>query len=141
MSCPRQNSKNNGLGLLFKNYIIKFNLFPVICCYRWQGWKRIETWKRWANLFKFWCYLNKNLQKPYYRLLFCKTLDIHLTDYQEHFVQKKEGKINPKRQNRRNIAALNTNPRYKKTVGLSKQSVISFQTLIRQHLNSKSIFK
>ena len=39
--------------------IFSLKLFPVVCC---NGWKWIETWKIWANLFKF-C---KTHQKSYY---------------------------------------------------------------------------
>ena len=31
------------LKLQFDWYITALNLFPVVCCYRWQGWKWIEA--------------------------------------------------------------------------------------------------
>ena len=37
-------------------------LFPVVCCYGWQGWMRIETWRIWANIFMFQCHFFKNHQ-------------------------------------------------------------------------------
>ena len=36
------NSKNNGPVLLFKTICI-LKLFPVVCCYGWDGWMWIET--------------------------------------------------------------------------------------------------
>ena len=34
-------------------FIEASRLFPVTCCYKWQGWTWIETWKTWANFFNF----------------------------------------------------------------------------------------
>ena len=41
---------------------IRLTLFPFVCSNGWQRWTRIETWKSWANFFKFKCNACKNHQ-------------------------------------------------------------------------------
>ena len=45
---------NNGLVLLPKTIILQWNYLLFVCCGEWQGWKWIETWQNWVNVFKFW---------------------------------------------------------------------------------------
>ena len=61
VSLHQLNSKNNGLVLSLKTFFTTLKLFPVVCCYGWQGWKWIETWKKLA--FKIWSFVFKNHQK------------------------------------------------------------------------------
>ena len=70
--CPKSSAKMIDLSDKWKCQLAKFELqnlyvfekvqqyfieasrlFPVTCCYKWQGWTWIETWKTWANFFNF----------------------------------------------------------------------------------------
>ena len=36
-------SQKKWFSFVFEDYLMALKLFPVVCCYRWQGWKLIET--------------------------------------------------------------------------------------------------
>ena len=48
---PSIKSQKEWSSFIIKDYITKLKRFPVVCFCGWQGWKWIEIWKKWANVF------------------------------------------------------------------------------------------
>ena len=80
------NSKNSGLGLLFKTILWRLFCFLSFVATDGKDGQRLKLEKGGQTLFTGFA-VNSTKHTMGYGLLFF-ILDIHLTDYQEHFMHK-----------------------------------------------------